>query len=133
MAEGYDPSVPVGDSSSPDAYAEPAENVAVDEKFQLQLNAAKIAFWGFLLLCTAVYAIRRRYDVSRAWKLFYLLIGVLTLTFLVGLGVPSVSVETRTIFVILAPVKDATGPMPRVNISTFDAECSSCHLTHSVD
>ncbi|MEW5307005.1 MAG: hypothetical protein WDW36_009427 [Sanguina aurantia] len=34
-----------------------------------------------LLLCSAIYAFSRRYDVSRAWKLFYLLLGVLALTF----------------------------------------------------
>ncbi|MEW5320149.1 MAG: hypothetical protein WDW38_011246 [Sanguina aurantia] len=47
----------------------------------MQLNAFKIAFWGMLLLCSAIYAFSRRYDVSRAWKLFYLLLGVLALTF----------------------------------------------------
>lgn len=90
MTEEFDPNVSGGDSSSPEAYADSDSTVAVDEKFQLQLNAAKIAFWGVLLLFTAIYAIRRRYDVSRAWKLFHLLIGVLTLTFLVGLALTSI-------------------------------------------
>lgn len=84
MAEEYDPELPMSDAASPGAYTDPAANLATDVVFEMQLNAFKIAFWGVLLLCSAIYAFSRRYDVSRAWKLFYLLLGVLALTFTVS-------------------------------------------------